>query len=129
MIRKGTCNLYQKVENWNGIATVMFKSGKIRTYWYKVNREKCAKYDKKRYEKRYGESKQIMRELKSNGCAICGYDECDEALDFHHANPKDKKFPVNSNNNRSNSIFAEEVNKCILLCANCHRKVHAEERL
>lgn len=67
--------------------------------------------------------KEMMHFLKINGCAICGYDKCNAALDFHHVNPEDKKFNiVISRTTRSD--LADELNKCILLCSNCHREIH-----
>jgi len=69
--------------------------------------------------------KQILHGLKINGCAICGYDECDAALEFHHTVPEDKKFYLTARSiEHSENLVAEEINKCILLCANCHREIH-----
>lgn len=58
-------------------------------------------------------------------CQICGYDKCIQALDFHHVNPEEKASDFNANANRSWQITRDEIKKCILLCANCHREVHA----
>lgn len=71
----------------------------------------------------------IMKNLKVNGCAICGYNECNEALDFHHVNPWRKKFKINMTNlYHSNLDMETELNKCMLLCKNCHTEIHAKER-
>lgn len=70
----------------------------------------------------------ILHELKINGCAVCGYDKCNAALDFHHVNPEDKKFQLTIDK-MSKKDLADEFNKCILLCANCHREIHEEVRL
>lgn len=73
-------------------------------------------------------AQKLIRRLKINGCAICGYNECTAALDFHHVNPKDKKFPLTLNDmNRSSKNIVKELNKCILLCKNCHAKLHYKE--
>jgi len=57
-------------------------------------------------------------------CAICGYDKCNQALDFHHIGEKD--FDISSKwVNYSWKKVSEEIKQCILLCANCHREVHA----
>ena len=58
-------------------------------------------------------------------CQICGYDKCIQALDFHHVNPEEKEFDFKGNTNRSWATTRNEIQKCILLCANCHREVHA----
>ena len=52
----------------------------------------CKKCTETRSHEKYKNFIPIMHELKSNGCAICGYNECDASLDFHHVNPQDKKF-------------------------------------
>ena len=71
----------------------------------------------------------ILQELKVNGCAICGYNKSPVALDFHHANPKDKKFLLNAANlSRADYLIVEELNKCVLVCANCHRLLHYAEK-
>ena len=68
------------------------------------------------------DEKHILHQLKINGCAICGYNKCDSALDFHHSNPKNKKYGINLSKMYKKDL-ADELNKCILLCANCHREI------
>ena len=58
-------------------------------------------------------------------CQCCGYDKCIQALEFHHLNPEEKEFNFNENTNRSWNSTREEIKKCILVCANCHREIHA----
>lgn len=65
-----------------------------------------------------------MVEYKGGKCQICGYDKCIEALDFHHINPKEKDFSI-SGGTRSFETLKPELDKCILVCANCHREIHA----
>lgn len=57
-------------------------------------------------------------------CQCCGYDKCITALEFHHLDPSQKDFSFGSNTNRSWNSTKEELKKCILVCANCHREVH-----
>lgn len=64
----------------------------------------------------------IMAEARMCGCSRC--DEKDIAcLDFHHVGGKDKQ--VSGLVNCSEHRLRAEIEKCIVLCANCHRKVHA----
>jgi hypothetical protein len=61
-------------------------------------------------------------------CTKCGFSH-PAALDFHHTNPAEKENIVS--NLVSNGCFAaamEEVQKCVVLCANCHRIHHYEEK-
>lgn len=54
------------------------------------------------------------------GCALCGYNKAPEALDFDHLDPASKKFNV-TRGGASIKRVIEEVRKCRVLCANCHR--------
>jgi len=48
--------------------------------------------------------------------------------DFHHTNPKNKKFSISSQiTNKSEDELLKEAKKCHLLCANCHRILHFGE--
>jgi 5-methylcytosine-specific restriction endonuclease McrA len=69
--------------------------------------------------------KKWLQDLKINGCAICGYNKYHGALDFHHVNPRDKKFnlTIDDFRHKKSNIFIAEINKCILLCSNCHAEV------
>lgn len=60
-------------------------------------------------------------------CCICGFDKFEEALDFHHVNPNEKEFSISSSGTYSKALETqlEEAQKCILVCANCHRGIHA----
>lgn len=63
---------------------------------------------------------------KGGKCQACGYDRCQEAFDFHHLDPKQKEFGIGANGaTRSWAKLQIELDKCILLCANCHRELHA----
>lgn len=60
-------------------------------------------------------------------CALCGYNKCPAALEFHHLDPSQKEFNIGqSGATRSWQLVQQELLKCILLCANCHREVEAQ---
>jgi 5-methylcytosine-specific restriction endonuclease McrA len=63
--------------------------------------------------------------LLGSKCSICGYDKTYRALEFHHINPKEKSFAVSANLNKAWKLIETELDKCVLLCANCHREVEA----
>lgn len=66
-------------------------------------------------------------EYKGGKCQRCGYDHCLEALEFHHLSDSDKKFGIsNKGYTISWEKVREELDKCDLLCANCHRELHSE---
>jgi 5-methylcytosine-specific restriction endonuclease McrA len=66
----------------------------------------------------------MLLERKGNKCARCGYDKCSRALEFHHTNPNEKDFGISTILTRSIASLKEEVDKCELLCANCHAEEH-----
>lgn len=73
--------------------------------------------------------KHFLVMYKGGKCERCGYHKYEGALEFHHKNPAEKdlelsKWRLNYTVNRQ--IFLDEVDKCILLCANCHREEHAK---
>jgi len=62
-------------------------------------------------------------------CDKCGYDKCIDALEFHHQIGK-KDFGISSKGyTRSWNRVKQELKKCVLLCANCHREVHSKMQL
>ncbi len=67
---------------------------------------------------------------KGGKCERCGYDKCEAALQFHHIDPTEKDFSI-SHINLGQEFNLEklykEVDKCILLCANCHAEEHYKE--
>jgi 5-methylcytosine-specific restriction endonuclease McrA len=74
--------------------------------------------------------KKICVEYKGGGCSVCGYDNYLGALEFHHINPKQKDFSPSKYRRYNQQIMEEkikhELDKCVLLCANCHREAHAK---
>ena len=69
------------------------------------------------------------RIIKSLGgkCVCCGYDKCSSAMETHHLDPdgKDGLISKRVTNAVSWSKIVIELRKCVLVCANCHREVHA----
>lgn len=61
-------------------------------------------------------------------CCRCGYDRSLRALEFHHLNGDDKDVCISSMINESSTWLKleKELNKCILLCSNCHREEHGD---
>jgi hypothetical protein len=69
-------------------------------------------------------------EYKGGRCGICGYDRCIEALEFHHLDSTLKDFSVSGSGcTRSWKRVHKELDKCMMLCANCHREIHAGMQL
>ena len=68
--------------------------------------------------------KKALVEYKGGKCQCCGYSKCIEALEFHHLDPNIKSFTISGKSKSFNSL-KNEVDKCILVCSNCHKEIHA----
>jgi hypothetical protein len=79
-------------------------------------------------ETTYAQIKINMLEYKKiKCCSKCGYSKLNAALEFHHTDPLQKEFLISSYRGSVTSIsdkFKKELDKCIVLCANCHRDEH-----
>lgn len=64
-----------------------------------------------------------MDDLKI-ACVLCGED-CACCLEFHHRDPNEKDFTVTMHLSSGFAKIKAEIDKCVVLCANCHKKVHA----
>ncbi len=100
--------------------------------WYERNKHRedykvADKATKKRIRK---ERKDWFLEYKKTlACEKCSIQD-HRVLDFHHKDPLDKKDALAnlSSHGKSKKTIMDEVNKCHVLCANCHRIVHWEEK-
>ena len=70
-------------------------------------------------------NKQKAVEYKGGKCEICGYNKCIEALEFHHLGDKLEK-PSYAIMKRSWDFAKKELDKCKMLCSNCHKEEHVE---
>ena len=83
--------------------------------------QKCDNDNQNRYAKKL---KQKSVDYKGGCCQRCGYDKYFGALEFHHLDPSQKDFGITHKNVKWETIQSE-LDKCILLCSNCHKEVHA----
>lgn len=75
-------------------------------------------------KERQRNTKRLAVNYKGGECVKCGYNKCIGALEFHHLDPttKDKDY-FNSRGGLTVDL-KKELDKCILICANCHREEH-----
>ena len=100
--------------------------------------KQCSReYQNSRYQKHYKEkelkrtkdrrqrNRDMIQEIKSqSGCQKCN--ENDPAcLDFHHLDPEEKEYVISEMTGWGRQTILNEIAKCIVVCANCHRKIHA----
>jgi len=88
---------------------------------------RCKKCRVEAVLKRRRKLKQLAVEYLGGSCVKCGYNKSVSALDFHHVDPTTKSFGIAENGfTRSWDALQSELDKCILICANCHRELHHE---
>ena len=97
-----------------------------------------AKYEKRKYSdrrqylieavrKRRKKVRLMAVEYKGGCCQRCGYDRCMDALEFHHIDPSQKDFSISEKGyTRSGERVQRELDKCLMVCANCHRELHVK---
>ena len=85
---------------------------------YKIKSDLRVEKIKERFYKYINEFKQ------KNPCVGCGEKEI-ICLDFHHIDPNEKKYQISYMIRHNFTKILKEINKCVIVCANCHRKIHA----
>ena len=89
-----------------------------------VNKKEAVRRWQKRQRK---ERKAKLVEMLGGGCQVCGYNKCFACLDFHHRDRKTKKFSISMDGLLKKwDVLVSEVEKCDLLCHNCHGELHAD---
>lgn len=84
-----------------------------------------AEYIKKAVAKRRRKVRLMAIEYGGSACQICGYNKCNRALSFHHKDPTKKDFGLAAHGlTRAWEKTKKELDKCILVCANCHMEIH-----
>lgn len=84
-----------------------------------------AEYLKKAVSERRKKLRAKSVEYGGGKCQLCGYKKCGRALSFHHIDPAQKDFGLSARGlTRSWEKIQKELDKCVLLCSNCHMEVH-----
>lgn len=70
--------------------------------------------------------KNELIKMMGGKCSRCTYDKNYAALEFHHIDPSNKSFQLDSRHlsNTAMHLILEEAKKCILVCSNCHKELH-----
>jgi hypothetical protein len=105
-------------------------------------KEKNREYQKKHYEnkkeyyitKARESKKKVKQEFdeykKTLKCSMCEENH-PATLDFHHTDPREKEIIISKavSRNWGWESLNKEIDKCVVLCSNCHRKLHYEENI
>lgn len=84
----------------------------------------CKKCYNRMVKCRYNRYKELAIKYKGGKCIKCGYNKYIASLEFHHKNKNTKEFKISRLSHGSFEKMTKELDKCILLCANCHRELH-----
>lgn len=99
---------------------------KYKAEWHQKNKERR---NKKQAEERKQRRVVFNEYKKTLKCKECGFSH-PAALDFHHRNPDEKEYTISQMIvDKPFEYLLEEIEKCDVLCANCHRILHYEENL
>jgi len=100
----------------------------VTRYGNKKNVKLTIEERKKRNCVRVSDFRQRLKEkaieYKGGKCIICGYNKSNRSLDFHHRDPNEKEFGIGHSKILSWDRVRNELDKCDLLCKNCHGEIH-----
>lgn len=107
------------------------ETDKLKTEFYnrrngKGNSVYCKPCSNNQTVERQKDFKQKCIDYKGGKCVCCGYSKCNNALEFHHLDPLEKDFSISSARFTTfDTRVINELNKCTLVCRNCHAEIHA----
>lgn len=101
------------------------------TFYREKSRDKLSSFCKKcfsiMHKEKISNRKKENVKIKGGKCIRCGYDKCLQALEFHHLIPEEKEFNYSEYRDFNKEKLLKELDKCILLCSNCHREEHYKQ--
>ena len=120
---------------------IMDKQTEYQKEYYRKNKDRVLKRNKEHYIKNRDRIKlryiKYHQKIKQDFlltykiekcCSFCGYKEHPEILQFHHKDKKDKSFTIGNTKKNPTKAIKEEIEKCFLLCPNCHFLLHFKEK-
>lgn len=123
--------MYKLLNIMENIIQKVCKKHGLTDYAYVVseNRYRCKKCMNNYVTEKRRRLKEALVKYKGGKCEICGYNKCINALEFHHLNPNEKEFGLSNGNIKSLERLKKEVEKCILVCSNCHHEIHYADKM
>ena len=123
----------KKTKDFMGI-TARKKKNKKRKKSLKVEdtHKKEEVINTKEFFRKRNDSKKEVIISKGGECEVCGFKYDGEnaaCFEFHHINPSEKKYNPSTALRLIKEERDKELSKCLLVCANCHRLIHAERKL
>jgi hypothetical protein len=102
------------------------RNKQVREWYAESNKTKHLESVKKRNKKYIKELSDFISKTKNKPCVDCNEIYPPYVMDFHHLDPSKKDFIISFLVSRKYSIkrIKQEIDKCIVLCSNCHRIRH-----
>lgn len=116
------CNIELNLDNFYA-QQQRGKKGQVWQYRDSMCKACRSEYTQTRYRERKAQAVAYL----GGACVDCNLEtERVEIYDFHHLDPRQKDFSV-SNSRKSFEKIKTELDKCVLVCANCHRIRHSSQ--
>jgi DNA-binding transcriptional MerR regulator len=124
--------IYTQIIDNKKVCTKCNINKEISEYYFKNKKHKnmhseCKLCFNSRITEQFRDLKTQCIEYKGSKCQICDYNKYQGALEFHHLDPNEKDFAISAATSRLlNETMKKELDKCILVCSNCHKEIHAK---
>jgi len=141
LVSKGLSTRQIAKETGKSQTSVRYWLGKHELNTTRIHKCKCGETDKKKFHPgRYSECRECRKkwqrdrfrrlkkfyvDYKGGKCVKCGYNKCQASLDFHHLEGKDPNWKYMRRWAKKRVL--KELDKCILVCRNCHGEIHYSE--
>ena len=90
--------------------------------WNRQSYRRCRIARQAYLHERYEQRRAFIDKIKAVPCAVCGLEYPSYVMEFHHRNPMTKDFKISTSLVYYNAkVIMQEIAKCDILCANCHR--------
>ena len=91
-------------------------------------RKKATRFNRRKNKEITKEARKVVKDflddMKLDGCIVCGEKDL-SCLTYHHVNPDEKAFTFGDHDVFDLRMVQKEVDKCVVICENCHRKFNA----
>ena len=109
-----------------GYHYITTENNKPRYRCCECSKETSQKRDTKK--ERQTKTQQIV-DYMGGCCIICGYNKSNYSLECHHEDPTKKEHTIAQLKNKKWDTILKEIDKCILVCSNCHRDIHSQNEI
>ena len=120
-VAKDATNFFKRHQSKDGLCSACKECCNARTAV--ARKKKNKQYNDAKFKYRRKKKDFFLEWKREKGCHFCG-ETFPQCLELHHLDPSKKDFVPSQLTTGNWERFLAEAQKCILVCANCHRKVH-----